>query len=193
MAQATIAIFASGTGTNANAIIDFFNYNPTIEVGLIVTNKPDAGVIKVAEKWKVEYAIIAKSDLEDEDLVSVVLEEQGIDFIVLAGWLLLIPKFLVRMFKDRMLNIHPALLPKFGGKGMYGHHVHLAVKAAGETESGITIHKVSEAYDEGAVVAQHKAFLLPGDSAEEIEQKVRALELKYYPLEIKKFIDKNFK
>jgi phosphoribosylglycinamide formyltransferase 1 len=193
MAQATIAIFASGTGTNANAIIEYFKNDAEINIGLIVTNKADAGVIKVAEKWKVEYAIISKADLSDEELVGAVLEEHGIDFIVLAGWLLLIPSYLVKMFKDRILNIHPALLPKFGGKGMYGHHVHQAVKASNEVVSGITIHKVNEAYDEGGVVAQHKVSVTAADSAEDVERKVRALELKFYPEEIKKFIVKNLK
>jgi phosphoribosylglycinamide formyltransferase-1 len=150
MAQATIAIFASGTGTNANAILEYFKNDSEINVGLIVTNKADAGVIKVADKWKVEYAIINNADLGDEELVEAVLEENGIDFVVLAGWLLLIPSYMVKMFKGKILNIHPALLPKFGGKGMYGHHVHKAVKAAGENISGISIHQVGEAYDEGA-------------------------------------------
>ncbi len=193
MAQVTIVIFASGTGTNANAIIEYFKSNVDINIGLIVTNKADAGVIKVAEKWKVEYAIISKADLDDEELVAAVLEDHGIDFVVLAGWLVLIPSYLVKMFKDRMLNIHPALLPKFGGRGMFGHHVHDAVKAAKEVESGITIHKVNEAYDEGGLVAQHKVSLAIADSAQDIERKVRALELKFYPEEIKKFILKSFK
>lgn len=193
MAQVTIVIFASGTGTNANAIIEYFKSNVDINIGLIVTNKVDAGVIKVAEKWKVEYAIISKADLDDEELVAAVLEDHGIDFVVLAGWLVLIPSYLVKMFKDRMLNIHPALLPKFGGRGMFGHHVHDAVKAAKEVESGITIHKVNEAYDEGGLVAQHKVSLAIADSAQDIERKVRALELKFYPEEIKKFILKSFK
>ena len=193
MAQATIAIFASGTGTNANAILEYFKNDSEINVGLIVTNKADAGVIKVADKWKVEYAIINNADLGDEELVEAVLEENGIDFVVLAGWLLLIPSYMVKMFKGKILNIHPALLPKFGGKGMYGHHVHKAVKAAGENISGITIHQVNEAYDEGSLVAQHKVSIESSDSAEDIEQKVRALELEFYAVEIKKFILKSFK
>ena len=193
MAQATIAIFASGTGTNANAILEYFKNDSEINVGLIVTNKADAGVIKVADKWKVEYAIINNADLGDEELVEAVLEENEIDFVVLAGWLLLIPSYMVKMFKGKILNIHPALLPKFGGKGMYGHHVHEAVKAAGENISGISIHQVGEAYDEGSVVVQHKVSIESSDSAEDIEQKVRALELEFYAVEIKKFILKSFK
>jgi len=117
------------------------------------------------------------------------LEEYNVDVIILAGWLLLVPEYMVKRFDRRMLNIHPALLPKFGGKGMWGMHVHHAVKAAGERESGITIHKVNAHYDEGAIIAQHKVAIDPSDSAEEIEQKVRKLELQYYPEEIKKFLD----
>lgn len=193
MAQATIAIFASGIGTNANAILEYFKNDAEINVGLIVTNKADVGVIKVADKWKVEYAIINNADLGDEELVEAVLEENEIDFLVLAGWLTLIPSYMVKMFKGKILNIHPALLPKFGGKGMYGHHVHEAVKAAGENISGITIHLVNEAYDKGSVVAQHKVSIELSDSTEDIEQKVRTLELVFYAVEIKKFILKSFK
>lgn len=193
MTKVTIALFASGAGTNAEAILNYFKEDPAIDIGLIVTNKSDAGVIKVAERWKVEYAIITKQDLEDEELVMAVLEEYKTDFIVLAGWLLLIPSFLVKAFKGNILNIHPALLPKFGGKGMYGHHVHSAVKTSGESESGITIHQVNEKYDEGSVVAQHRVAIDSSDSAEEIERKVRALELKIYSAEIKKFIQQKFK
>jgi len=184
-----ISVFASGTGSNTRAILEFFQFNYDVEVSLIVTNRPDAGVIQVAEEWKVPYAIIGKSDLSDEELVLAVLEEYQVDVIILAGWLLLIPGYLVKEFKGRILNIHPALLPKFGGKGMWGSHVHKAVHEANERESGITIHLVNEHYDEGAIWAQHKVALESSDNPESIENKVRSLELKHYPQEIKNFIE----
>ncbi len=189
MGKTRLAIFASGSGTNTKAIIGYFKDNASVEVRLVVTNKPEAGVIRVAEAMGVDFAIASKAELADEELMMALLEEYNVDVIILAGWLLLVPEYMVKRFDRRMLNIHPALLPKFGGKGMWGMHVHHAVKAAGERESGITIHKVNAHYDEGAIIAQHKVAIDPSDSAEEIEQKVRKLELQYYPEEIKKFLD----
>lgn len=189
MTKHRIAVFASGTGTNTQSIITYFQGDEEVEVALVVTNKPDAGVIEVAEDNGVEYAIVSKADLHDEELMTAVLDEFKVNMVVLAGWLLLMPAYLVRMFKGRMLNIHPALLPKFGGKGMWGKHVHKAVAEAGESKSGITIHQVNEHYDEGAIVAQYEVALSQDEDADSIEQKVRALELKYYPEEIKKFMD----
>ncbi|NQV51895.1 MAG: phosphoribosylglycinamide formyltransferase [Flavobacteriales bacterium] len=189
MGKTRLAIFASGTGTNTKSIIGYFKGDASVEVSLVVTNKPEAGVISVAEAMGVDYAIAAKAELADEELMMALLEEYKVDAVILAGWLLLVPEYLVKRFDGRMLNIHPALLPKFGGKGMWGMHVHNAVKAAGERESGITIHKVNAQYDQGAIVAQHKVAIDPNDEAEEIEQKVRKLELQYYPEEIKKFLD----
>ena len=188
MGKTRLAIFASGSGTNTKAIIGYFKDNASVEVRLVVTNKPEAGVIRVAEAMGVDFAIASKAELADEELMMALLEEYNVDVIILAGWLLLVPEYMVKRFDRRMLNIHPALLPKFGGKGMWGMHVHHAVKAAGERESGITIHKVNAHYDEGAIIAQHKVAIDPSDSAEEIEQKVRKLELQYYPEEIKKFL-----
>ncbi|MEX2597636.1 MAG: phosphoribosylglycinamide formyltransferase [Salibacteraceae bacterium] len=184
-----IAIFASGTGTNADAISTHFKNHPKIEVALVVTSKHDAGVIKVAEKHGVDYIVLQKQDFQDENLVMEVLEGYEINYCVLAGWLLLIPTYLVKAFEGKMLNIHPALLPKFGGKGMYGKHVHEAVKETGESESGITIHQVNEDFDKGEIIAQIKVKILPDDSADEIERKVRTLELAHYADEIEKLIE----
>mgnify|MGYP001366181457 CR=1 FL=1 len=183
-----IAVFASGTGTNADAIIRFFKADEVADVTLVVSSKHGAGVLDVADGHGVVSVVVDKDVMADEEVLLALLEAYEIDFIVLAGWLRLIPPFLVRAFNGRMLNIHPALLPKFGGKGMWGHHVHEAVKAAGEKVSGITIHQVSEAYDEGAIVAQFETSVEANDSASDIEAKVRALELKHFPVVIKKFI-----
>lgn len=183
-----IAVFASGTGTNADAIIRFFKADEVADVTLVVSSKHGAGVLDVADGHGVVSVVVDKDVMADEEVLLALLEAYEIDFIVLAGWLRLIPPFLVRAFNGRMLNIHPALLPKFGGKGMWGHHVHEAVKAAGEKVSGITIHQVSEAYDEGAIVAQFETSVEANDSASDIEAKVKALELKHFPVVIKKFI-----
>lgn len=184
-----LAIFASGAGSNTEAIIAHFDEDESVAVSLVVTNKPEAGVIQVAEHAGVEYAIIRKADLQDEDLMNAILDEHQIDVIILAGWLLLMPEYLVRQFPHRIINIHPALLPKHGGKGMWGRHVHQAVKEAGDTKSGITIHMVNERYDEGSIIAQHSIDIQPEDSVEEIESKIRKLEIEFYPKEIKNFID----
>lgn len=183
-----LAIFASGTGTNADAIIKHFDNHPTVNVVLILTNKPEAGVIQVAEKHGVEWAYFANQDVKDEDLVLTLMNEYDVSHIILAGWLQLIPSFLIRAFEEKIVNIHPALLPKFGGKGMYGQHVHKAVFDAREKESGITIHLVNEEYDKGRVLAQHKVNLDIEDTPQSIEKKVRALELQYFPLEIDEWL-----
>lgn len=183
-----LAIFASGTGTNADAIIQHFKNHPAVNVVLVLTNKPEAGVIHVAEKHGVEWAYLANQDVRDEDVMLTLLEEYEVSHIVLAGWLQLIPSFLTRQFNDKIVNIHPALLPKFGGKGMYGHHVHQAVFDAKEKESGVTIHLVNEEYDKGKILAQHKTTLTEEDTPQSIEKKVRALELQYFPLEIKEWL-----
>lgn len=183
-----LAVFASGSGTNTEAIIKHFINNDRIDVSLVVTNKSNAGVIKRAEKYDVDWVYLPRNEFDDEELVEVILDEHKIDWIILAGWLLLVPSFLIKKFNHRIINIHPALLPKHGGKGMYGHYVHQAVKNAGDLESGITIHLVNEKFDEGRILAQHKVRLDSSDDALTIEQKVRDLELNYYPLEIEKML-----
>ena len=177
-----IAIFASGGGSNAERIIEYFiEKNNEITVALIVSNRKEAGVMSIAKAYKIESIFIDRKTFFDTEVLLEELTFHQIDFIVLAGFLWLVPGYLVVGFPKKMLNIHPALLPKFGGKGMFGHHVHEAVKAAGETETGPTIHWVTKNYDEGATVFQAKTPISQTDSAEEIARKVLALEHRYYP------------
>jgi len=183
-----LAIFASGSGTNAEAIIEFFQNDGSINVSLVVASKSTAGVIQRAERLGVEWVVVSQVVIDDEEAMLALLDGFEIDYIILAGWMKLIPAYLTKAFDGKMLNIHPALLPKFGGKGMYGANVHKAVYEAGEKESGITIHQVNAQYDEGEIIAQFRVPLAEDDDAASIEQKVRALELKHYPATIKKFI-----
>lgn len=186
--QKHIAIFASGAGSNALAIIEYFNDNPLIKVALIVTNKKDAGVIQIAKQHRIPFDIISPKELKEEETVLDILDLYQIDLIVLAGFLLLIPAYLVKAYPNKIINIHPALLPKYGGKGMYGMHVHEQVKHAGDKETGITIHYVNERYDDGAYILQEKCYVEPTDTAETIAQKVRILEHKHYPRVIEKLL-----
>lgn len=184
-----IAIFASGTGSNARKIAEHFVNHPTVEVALIVSNKADAGVLKTAEAMGIDtYIIPSKADyINTEDLLKELYIYQ-IDFIALAGFLWLVPPYLVKAFPGKIVNIHPALLPKFGGKGMYGINVHRAVAQAGETESGITIHLVDEQYDRGDPIFQAKVAINPGDDAETIQKKVLALEHEHFPKVIERLL-----
>jgi len=175
-----IAIFASGGGSNARKIIEYFENKPDIRVRLVISNKSTAPVLDMAKRYDIDTLILnRRSFYETEDLLNQ-LEESQIDFIALAGFLWLVPAYLVRAFPRRMVNIHPALLPKYGGKGMYGHWVHEAVKKAAETESGMTIHFVNEVYDEGDIIFQASCELLPDDSPEEIAKKVLRLEHEHF-------------
>ena len=156
-----IAILASGSGSNAENIFNYFSeIKSSIEISLIITNKSDAFVLKRAEKLNIPAVVISGKDMKDESLVTELLKKYEIDFIVLAGYLLKIPDFLIRMYNNKIVNIHPALLPSYGGKGMYGDNVHKAVVEAGEKESGITIHYVNENYDEGKIIFQAKCEVL---------------------------------
>jgi phosphoribosylglycinamide formyltransferase-1 len=187
--QKHIAIFASGKGSNAQAIIDYFKGNDTIKVALIVTNKKDAGVIQIAKENRIPFDIISPKELRDEEMLDM-LDVYEIDMIVLAGFLLLVPAFLVKAYPNKIINIHPALLPKHGGKGMYGAHVHQAVLADKDTETGITIHYVNEKYDEGEYIAQFRCHVEPGDNIESLAGKVQKLEHEHYPKVIETLISK---
>ncbi len=176
-----IVIFASGGGSNALKIIEHFKDSPVGKVALVVSNKRNAGVLTIAEAHRIPTHIIERQGFYETEEMLEVLKTHKIDFIVLAGFLWLVPAYLVRAFPRRILNIHPALLPKFGGKGMYGHHVHEAVKAAGETETGMTIHFVNEHYDDGDIVFQAKCPVAMEDSPEDIARNVLALEHRYFP------------
>lgn len=176
-----IAIFVSGNGTNCENIIRYFNDNNDAKVNLVISNKKDAYALVRAAKYNVPCKVLAKSEINDEKTLMDTLSQYDIDFIVLAGFMLMIPDFLIDNFNGRIVNIHPSLLPKFGGKGMYGHHVHEAVKAANEKETGITIHYVSKICDGGEIIAQFKTSLSPEDTVEDIERKIHELEQKHFP------------
>lgn len=171
-----IAIFASGSGSNARKIIEYFKNHATIKVALVVSNRKEAGVLDIAKEHNIDTLIISKSTFYETEEILKPLSDYKISFIVLAGFLLLVPKYIIRRFNKKIINIHPALLPKFGGKGMYGHHVHEAVKEAGDSETGITIHYCNEHYDEGSVIFQAKCSVLPSDSPDDIAKRVLALE-----------------
>jgi phosphoribosylglycinamide formyltransferase 1 len=184
-----IAIFASGTGTNARAIIQFFKKNPEFaKVALIVSNNPLAGVLLIADIEKIPVYIIPKEDLEIGKNTFAVLQQNHIDFIVLAGYLKKIPQILVNNYEGKMVNIHPALLPKFGGKGMYGDRVHESVIKSGDKESGITIHLVNSKYDDGDIIFQAKCRISENETPQSLSLKVRELEHLYYPTEIHRII-----
>lgn len=176
-----IAIFASGSGSNAERIVEFFSSNDEIEVSLILTNNPTAGVIERAQRLNIPIVIFNKKIFSKTDKIVEMLQLQGIDWVILAGFLWLVPTNLIKAFENRMINIHPALLPKYGGKGMWGHHVHEAVVANQETETGITIHYVNENYDEGKIIFQAKCEVTETDSAVDVAQKIHLLEYQYFP------------
>lgn len=175
-----IAVFASGTGSNAAKIIRYFVGHENIRVALIVSNKATAKVLETAAANEIPTHILTREKFYHTEDILETFNAYSIDFVALAGFLWLIPGYLVREFPNRIINIHPALLPKYGGKGMYGMHVHRAVKAAGETESGMTIHFVNEKYDEGNTIFQAKTQISTDDTAEDIQKKVLRLEHRHY-------------
>jgi phosphoribosylglycinamide formyltransferase-1 len=176
-----IVIFASGSGTNAQNVIRYFQQGELAEVVLVLTNKKDAKVIERAKNLNVESLFFNKSELLDEKGVLQVLKDINPDLIVLAGFLLKFPESILNNFHNRVINLHPALLPKYGGKGMYGHHVHQAVIESGEKETGITIHYVNENYDEGKIIFQKSTPLSDRDTPETVAEKIHQLEYKYFP------------
>jgi phosphoribosylglycinamide formyltransferase-1 len=183
-----LAIFASGGGSNARRIMEYFKDSDRIKVALVVSNKSDAGVLNIAAEHDIPALVIHRKMFFESEEILPLLEKYRIGFIALAGFFWLVPAYLVRAFPRKIVNIHPALLPKFGGKGMYGHHVHEAVKQAGEKESGPTIHFVNEHYDEGDIIFQARCPLTADDSPEDIARKVLQLEHRHYPEVIEKVI-----
>lgn len=181
-----IALFASGTGTNVENIYNFFAKNEQINVCCVLCNKPDAYVLTRARELNLDFLLFNRSEFDKNGSVDTFLEEQNVDFIVLAGFLWLIPEWLIRKFTNKIVNVHPALLPKYGGKGMFGDNVHHAVFNNHETESGITIHFVNEKYDDGSIIYQHKVKLDDLDTPDSIAAKVHELEYKYFPTIIEK-------
>lgn len=172
---------ASGNGTNAERIINHFKEVDNIEIGLVLSNNQEAYVLARAEHHGIPHVTFSRDQFYQSETVSQSLQNHGIDFLVLAGFLWLIPSYLISDFEGKIVNIHPALLPKYGGKGMYGHRVHEAVKLAGEKESGITIHWVNEKYDEGQIIFQAKCDITDNDTPDSIAKKVHALEYQHYP------------
>jgi phosphoribosylglycinamide formyltransferase-1 len=183
-----IAIFASGSGTNAENIARYFENNANITVDLILSNRKNAYVLKRAEKLNIPTYVFTKDELYNTDNIKNLLLNNDIDLIVLAGFLLLIPEHIIRAFPNRIINIHPALLPKYGGKGMYGDRVHQKVLENGDNESGITIHYVNENYDEGQIIHQAKFLVEEGDGIEAIARKAHELEHEHYPRVIEKLL-----
>lgn len=176
-----IAIFASGSGSNAENIANYFTSNPNINVSLILTNNSNAFVLERAKKLGIKSLVFDKTNFSKNDDILHFLDINDIDLIVLAGFLLKIPKKLIKSFPNKIINIHPALLPKYGGKGMYGDKVHESVIAAKETESGITIHYVNEDYDEGKIIFQAKCTINPSDSPTDLANKIHELEYEHFP------------
>ena len=184
-----IAIFASGSGSNAENIANYFSGNNEVKIPLILTNNPDAFVIERAKKLGIPCEVVSKAEFMAADGIIEMMHKYEIDFIVLAGFLLLVPAKLIEAFPSRIVNIHPALLPKHGGKGMYGDRVHRAVVECGDTESGITIHLIDAEYDKGTTFFQAKCEVLPSDTADDVAAKVHALEYEHFPRVIGEIIN----
>lgn len=183
-----IAIFASGSGTNAENIIRYFNLNSKVKVSKIYTNNAEAGVINRATNLNVSVFIFNKEDFKYSTIILDDLLSEKIDLIVLAGFLWLIPENIIANFKNKIINIHPALLPKYGGKGMYGNFVHSKVIEMGEKESGITIHYVNDKYDDGNIIFQAKCEVVINETPESLAQKIHKLEFEHFPKEIEKLL-----
>jgi phosphoribosylglycinamide formyltransferase-1 len=183
-----IALFASGTGTNSQNIIDHFRHHAGIRVSLIACNNPGAGVLGIAAKENIPQLILDREKFFRGNAYVEELKEKKIDFLVLAGFLWKIPRALVEAYRGRIINIHPSLLPKYGGKGMYGRHVHESVLTAGDPQTGITIHYVDELYDHGQVIFQAFCPVDPADTADTLAQKVHRLEYTHFPKIIEEVI-----
>lgn len=189
MNMINLAVFASGGGTNCENIIRYFKGSDKVHVALVVANRAGIPALEKAERLGVPTRVLLKADLNREDVALPLMKEYSIDFIVLAGFLLVIPDFLIREYDRRIINLHPALLPKFGGMGMYGHRVHEAVKAAGETETGMTVHWVSGKVDGGEIIAQFRTPISPDDTPDDIAAKEHVLEMEHFPQVIEALAD----
>lgn len=183
-----IAIFASGSGTNAENIINFFKENKKNEISIIFSNNKNAFVNQRAVNHNIKHHIFSRPDFYESDKILKILKENNINFIVLAGFLWLIPEYLINEYPNKIINIHPALLPKYGGKGMYGMNVHKAVVENKETETGITIHYVNKEYDKGDILFQAKCPVSLADTPEDVAKKIHKLEYKHFPKVIEKLL-----
>lgn len=183
-----IALFASGSGTNVENIAKYFKDSNEVEISLVLSNKRDAYVLERAKNLNILSSVFNRNQFYNSNEVVKLLTDNNIDYVVLAGFLWLIPQNLIEAFSNKIINIHPALLPKYGGKGMYGDKVHESVVANNEKESGITIHFVNEKYDDGNILFQIKCEVLPTDKADDVADKVHALEYKHFPEVIEKLV-----
>ena len=187
-----VAIFVSGSGTNCENIINYFKGSEAVNIALVLSNRDDAYALVRAKKLNVPTLVMPRDNFKMYNDLMPAMQHYRIDFIVLAGFLLMVPEFLIKAYPQKIVNIHPALLPKYGGKGMYGHYIHEAVKAAGESETGITIHYVSEKCDDGEMIFQVKTPLSVSDTPDDIAAKIHLMEQKYYPEIIEKVIKERF-
>jgi len=187
-----LAIFVSGSGTNCEKLLETFATSEQVKTTLVLSNRADAYALERAKRFGVKTEVVDRATFYDEAALMALLERYGVDFIVLAGFLWMVPDFLVDRYERRMLNLHPALLPKFGGKGMYGHHVHEAVKAAGETETGMTVHYVSRVCDGGEIIAQFSTPISPDDTPDDIAAKEHELEMAHFPQVVEDVLRKTF-
>lgn len=179
-----IAVLASGSGSNALKLFQYLEGNAQLSIAAVVSNKEDAGVLNHARAYGVETLVVNRDTFYESKLVLDFMEKRSIDCLVLAGFLWLIPPYLLKAFSDRIVNLHPSLLPAYGGKGMYGRHVHNAVLRAGERESGITVHIVNERYDEGRILLQARCPVLMGDTPETLAARVQQLEHTFFPVAV---------
>ncbi|MBP5380991.1 MAG: phosphoribosylglycinamide formyltransferase [Bacteroidaceae bacterium] len=189
MGKKNIAVFASGEGSNCENLIRYFSGSDDIRVALVLSNRTDAYALVRARELGVPSMVVTKVELNDESVMLPLLRKYDISMIVLAGFLPIIPDFLVNAYTHRIVNIHPSLLPRHGGKGMWGHHVHEAVKAAGDTETGMTVHYVSSVCDGGEIIVQYSVPLSPDDTPDDIAEKEHELEMKYYPAVIEQLLE----
>ena len=188
MTKKRLAIFASGSGSNAEKIAEYFTGRTDIEITLILSNNPQAGVIARARRYQIPVVLFDRKTFYETPRIIEILQNERIDLVVLAGFMMLIPEAMVQAFPEKIVNIHPALLPKYGGKGMYGHFVHEAVVAAQDLQSGISIHFVNERYDEGNIIFQATCEVIPTDTPEDVARKVQVLEHQYYPEVVDKLL-----
>ena len=188
-----IALFASGSGSNVKNIIEYYSKNQSVNVQLVVSNKPDAGALIHAKNAHINTRVFSHQELKNVDPVLESLNDSNIGMVILAGFLLKIPSDLISRFNGDIINVHPSLLPKFGGKGMYGNHVHKAVLAQGESETGITIHYVNEHYDEGKIIQQFSTSISEAETLDSLLLKIKALEKAHFPPTIEKAINEQLK
>ena len=182
MGKKRLAIFASGNGSNAINLIKHFDEHPIIETAFVLTNNAKAGIIDKAERSGVKIIVLSNTDVSSSTVLDSICKEENVSWIVLAGYLRLVPSNFIDRFENKIINLHPALLPKFGGKGMFGQNVHRAVVESGERESGITIHFVNKEFDKGQIIAQFRCYVSQDDTAEDIDKKIRVLEQSYLPV-----------